>query len=80
MLWTCLPFAGIGLVQRARGLIGHSYDGQVAINIFVPSLALASAVTMFSLADKLPAWVKGSVLSIILLAVVPLLIGWGGGI
>jgi len=79
--WAYLVWSGYDLCYGpyARAVTGPPNKGQVSFYMIVPATGLLVGLSLIVLANKIPLWIEWIALGIQLLALLLVLMMWGGG-
>lgn len=79
-LWGYLAYVGLELTQGVAKRVGHANAGQWHLYVGFPTamLLFGAAIALFS--RKLPTTLYASFLAIEIVAVIPFLLVYGGGV
>jgi hypothetical protein len=79
--WAYLVWSGYDLCYGpyAHSVTGPPNKGQVILYVIVPATGLLVALALIVLANKIPLWIEWIAFGIHLLALIFVLMMWGGG-
>ena len=82
LLWLLMTVTGIsGIVGiRDQHLPGYPNAGQIGLYVAIPVLGFSCCAAILCFAKKLPGWAKGVALTILFVALLPVLLMFGGGV
>ena|SRR5216684_511405 len=80
--WAFLVWSGYDLCygSHVRVVPGYPNPGQVHLYVVVPVIGFLVSVAAFVFANKTPTWVGAFVFCLQLLALLPVIGMWGGGV
>lgn len=80
--WACLLWSGYDLCYGpgVRAVPGYPNEGQVHLYVVFPFIGLVICVALLVLAIKIPTWQVVFAFCVEILALLPLVFFWGGGV
>jgi hypothetical protein len=80
--WAYLVWSGCDFYYGARihAVPGFPNQGQFHLYVVAPTVGLLVGLALFALANWIPIWLEWSCFSIQIIALIPVLAPWSGGI
>ena len=82
VLWLFMALIGISGIEGVRDqhVPGYPNDGQLRLYVAIPLIGFAASAAILGFANRLPSWANRIVMSITLLALLPVFMTFGGGV